>query len=49
MKTLMAIINKEKKYRELKKSIRMMNSQRSDTEIINLIEEGTKNILSWDY
>ena len=49
MKTLMTIINKEKKYRELKKSIRMMNSQRSDTEIINLIEEGTKNILSWDY
>ena len=49
MKTLMTIINEEKKYRELKKSIRMMNSQRSDTEIINLIEEGTKNILSWDY
>ena len=46
MKTLMTIINEEKKYLELKKSIRMMNSQRSDTEIINLIEEGTKNILS---
>ena len=28
----MTIINKEKNYRELKKSIRMMNSQRSDTE-----------------
>ena len=29
---LMTIINEEKRYRELKKSIRMMNSQRSDTE-----------------
>ena len=29
---LMTIINEEKKYGELKKSIRMMNSQRSDTE-----------------
>ena len=38
----MTIINKEKKYRELKKSIRMMNSQRSDVEKINLIEEGKK-------
>ena len=36
------IINEEKKYRELKESIRMMNSQRSDTEKINLIEEGKK-------
>ena len=34
------IINEEKKYRELKESIRMMNSQRSDVEKINLIEEG---------
>ena len=42
MKTLITIINKEKKYRELKKSITMMNSQRSDTEISNLIEEGKK-------
>ena len=42
MKTLMTIINEEKKYLELKKSIRMMNSQRSNTEIINLIEEGKK-------
>ena len=32
-----------KKYRELKESIRMMNSQRSDVEKISLIEEG-KNI-----
>ena len=31
-----------KKYRELKKSFRMMNSQRSDVEKINLIEEGKK-------
>ena len=38
----MIIINEEKKYRELKESIRMMNSQRSDTEKINLIEEGKK-------
>ena len=36
----MTIINKEKKYRELEGSIRMMNSQRSDAEKINLIEEG---------
>ena len=37
------IINEDKKYRELKESIRMMNSQISDTEKINLIEEGKKN------
>ena len=36
----MTIINEEKKYRELKESIRMMNSQQSDTEKNNLIEEG---------
>ena len=36
------IINEEKKYRELKESIRMMNSQRSDVEKINLTEEGKK-------
>ena len=36
----MTVINEEKRYRELKESIRMMNSQRSDTEKINLIEEG---------
>ena len=36
------IINEGKNYRELKESIRMMNSQRSDTEKINLIEEGKK-------
>ena len=33
---------KKKKYREQKGSIRMMNSQRSDSEKINLIEEGKK-------
>ena len=38
----MTIINEEKKYRELKESIRMMNSQRSDVEKINLIEEDKK-------
>ena len=38
----MTILNKEKKYRELKESIRMMNSQRSDVEKINLIEESKK-------
>ena len=36
----LTIINEGKKYRELKESIRMMNSQRSDTEKINLTEEG---------
>ena len=40
----MTIINKEKKYWELKESIRMMNSQRSDTEKNNLIEEGKKRL-----
>ena len=38
----MPILNEEKKYRELKESIRMMNSQRSDVEKISLIEEGKK-------
>ena len=36
----MTILNEEKKYRELKESIRMMNSQRSDVEKNNVIEEG---------
>ena len=39
------IINEDKKYRELKQSIRMMNSQKSDTEKINFIEEGKKLVL----
>ena len=38
----MTIINEEKKYRELKESIRMMNSQKSDVEKFNLNEEGKK-------
>ena len=38
----MTIINEEKKYRELKESIRMMNSQRSDVEKIDQIDEGKK-------
>ena len=38
----MTIINEEKQYRELKESIRMMNSQRSDVEKIILIEDGKK-------
>ena len=36
------IINEEKKYRELKESIRMMNSHRSDAEKVSLIEEDKK-------
>ena len=36
------VINEEKKYTELKESIRIMNSQRSDSENIKLIEEGKK-------
>ena len=39
----MTILNEEKKYRELKESIRMMNSYRSDAEEVSLIEEGKKN------
>ena len=39
----MIIINEEKNYRELKESIRMMNSQRSDAEKINPIAEDKKN------
>ena len=35
----MTILNEEKKYRESKESIRMMNSQRSDVEKISLTEE----------
>ena len=39
----MTIINEEKKYWELKESIRLMNIRRSDVKKINLIEEGKKN------
>ena len=36
------IINEEKKYRDLKESIRMMSSHRSEAKKVNLIEEGKK-------
>ena len=36
------IINEEKNYRELKESIRMMNSHRSGSEKVRLVEEGKK-------
>ena len=39
----MIIINEEKNYREIKESIRMINSQRNDAQKITLIEEGKKN------
>ena len=42
MKTLKQLLIKEKKYRELKESIRMVNIQRSDAEEVNLIVEGKK-------
>ena len=38
----MTILNEEKKYREMKESIRMMNSQRSGAAKISLIEECKK-------
>ena len=41
-KDFTTIIDEEKKYRELQESIRMMNSQKSDAEKINLIEKGKK-------
>ena len=36
------IINEEKKYRELKESIKIINRHRSDSEKASLIEEGKK-------
>ena len=43
MKLVMkTIINEEKKNRELKESIRMMNNQRSEVEKNNLIVEDKK-------
>ena len=36
----MTIMNVKKKYREVKESIRMMNSERSDVEKVSMIEEG---------
>ena len=41
----MTIINEEKKYQELEGSIRMMNSQKSDAEKINLIEEDNHEVI----
>ena len=41
----MTNINEEKKYRELKESIRMTNSKRNDVEKINLIKERKKQAL----
>ena len=38
----MTSINEQKRYRELKVSIQMMNIQRSDIEKITLTEEGKK-------
>ena len=38
----MTIMNEEKKYQELKESIRMIDSQRSDAENVSLTEEGKK-------
>ena len=43
-KDFVSILNEEKKYPELKESIRMMNSQRNDVEKISLIEEGNEVI-----
>ena len=41
----MTVINEEKKYRELKETIRILNSQGSDVAKINMIEEGKKKAL----
>ena len=38
-KDFMTILNEENKYWELKESIRMMNTQKSDAEKVSLIEE----------
>ena len=43
---VMTILNEEKKYRELKESIRTMSSQRSDVEKVSLIEEGKKIVIN---
>ena len=43
----MLIINEEKIYRELKKSITMRNNRRSDTEKNYLIQEGKKKRHWW--
>ena len=41
MKTLRQLLRR-KKYRELKESIRMMNSHKSDAEKVSFIEDGKK-------
>ena len=41
MKTLRQLLRR-KKYRELKESIRMMKSHKSNAEKVRLIEEGNK-------
>ena len=38
----MTIFGEEKKRRELKEKVRIMNSQTNDTEKSNLIEDGKK-------
>ena len=43
---VMTILNEEKKYRELKESIRIMSCQRSDVEKVSLIEEGKKIVIN---
>ena len=42
MKTLRQLLKKKKNYQELKESIGMMNSHRSDAEKVSLLEEGKK-------
>ena len=42
MKTLRQLLMKKKQYRNLKESIRMIKSHRSDAEKVSLIEEGKK-------
>ena len=42
MKTSRQLLMKKRKYRELKESIGMMNSQRSDDEKVSLIKKGKK-------
>ena len=42
MKLVESILNEQKRYQELKESVRMMNSHRSDAEKVSLIEEVKK-------
>ena len=42
MKLVESILNEQKRYQELKESVRMMNSHRSDAEKVSFIEEGKK-------